>query len=105
MYEYNAVITKIVDGDTVYASVDLGFNIKIIQCFRLSRVNAPELNTMEGKQAKIYLETNILNKEVVIKTIKDRKDKYGRFLAEIFLKGLCVNDFIVCQGFAEYKKY
>ena len=28
MFEYNAVIVKIIDGDTIDAEIDLGFDIK-----------------------------------------------------------------------------
>jgi micrococcal nuclease len=46
----------------------------------------------------------------LIETLKDKKGKYGRYLAEIWLeekpgKFININDLIVKEGFAVYKKY
>jgi micrococcal nuclease len=81
-------VTKVVDGDTVYGDVDLGFNIGFKKMeFRLSGINTPETKgtTREaGLTSKKFVEDAILNKEVIIVTKKDGKEKYGRYLAEIF---------------------
>ena len=47
----------------------------------------------------------ILNKKVIVETIKDKKGKYGRYLAEIFLDDVNINDWLVINGYAEYKDY
>lgn len=57
-----------------------------------------------------FLRNLILDKEVMIQTIKDKKGKYGRFLGEIWLTNddgtiSNVNDLMVSSGFAEYKEY
>jgi len=81
-------VTKVVDGDTVYGDVDLGFNIGFKKMeFRLSGINTPETKgaTREaGLTSKKFVEDAILNKEVIIVTKKDGKEKYGRYLTEIF---------------------
>jgi micrococcal nuclease len=81
-------VTKVVDGDTVYGDVDLGFNIGFKKMeFRLSGINTPETKgaTREaGLTSKKFVEDAILNKDVIIVTKKDGKEKYGRYLAEIF---------------------
>jgi len=81
-------VTKVVDGDTVYGDVDLGFNIGFKKMeFRLSGINTPETKgaTREaGLTTKKFVEDAIVNKEVIIVTKKDGKEKYGRYLAEIF---------------------
>jgi len=50
-----------------------------------------------------------LNKKVIIQTIKDRKEKYGRYLAEIWIedkgKYINVNDLLVEKKLAKYQKY
>jgi len=50
-----------------------------------------------------------MNKKVIIQTIKDRKEKYGRYLAEVWLeenrKFINVNDLMVEKKLAVYKKY
>ena len=88
LYHYKMTVSKVVDGDTVYGDVDLGFNIGFKKMeFRLSGINTPETKgaTREaGLTSKKFVEDAILNKEVIIVTKKDGKEKYGRYLAEIF---------------------
>lgn len=112
MYQYNAKIISVYDGDTVTAEVDLGFNVTITEKFRLVRINAPEVRGEEredGLKSRDRLRELILNKNVIIKTLKDRKGKYGRYLAEIYInqddKSTNVNDWLVIENLAEYKEY
>jgi micrococcal nuclease len=112
MYEYNAKIISVYDGDTVTAEVDLGFNVTITEKFRLVRINAPEVRGEEredGLKSRDRLRELILNKSVVIKTLKDRKGKFGRYLAEIYINeddnSTNVNDWLVTENLAEYKDY
>lgn len=84
MYNYKAVVTRVVDGDTVIARVDLGFHIFITETFRLLHINAPEIvgvDKVKGLAAKTYLENLVLNKECHIATAKS--DGFRRWLADI----------------------
>jgi micrococcal nuclease len=112
MYEYKARITSIYDGDTVTAEVDLGFNVRVIEKIRLARINTPEIRGEERPQGLISrdrLRQLMLNQEVMLHTIKDKKGKYGRYLGELFITVLDVtfnvNDWLVSEGLAEYKEY
>jgi micrococcal nuclease len=112
MYEYRAKITSVYDGDTVTAEIDLGFNVKITEKIRLLRINTPEIRGEERESGLISrdrLRELILNKEVIIHTIKDKQGKYGRYLGEIFIiyndENMNVNDWLVTEGLAEYKEY
>lgn len=69
---------------------------------RLYGINAPELTSPEGKSAKAFLVALVEGKPVTLLTIKDRQEKYGRFLATIFLPGnrQSVNEQIVAAGHA-----
>ena len=101
-------VTKVVDGDTVYGDVDLGFNIGFKKMeFRLSGINTPETKgaTREaGLTSKKFVEDAILNKEVIIVTKKDGKEKYGRYLAEIFFlvgaEGISLNKTLLDKSLA-----
>lgn len=94
IYHYNAVCINIIDGDTIDCNVDLGFNIKYTARFRLLGINTPEIYgpkvKIENKEislmVKKYLESLILNTPIIIQTIKDKQDKYGRYLINIYLK-------------------
>ncbi len=48
MFEYRARLVRVVDGDTLDLTLDLGFGIIRTDRFRLFGLNAPELSTGEG---------------------------------------------------------
>ncbi|MGB9663494.1 MAG: thermonuclease family protein [Ignavibacteria bacterium] len=113
LYHYRAVVVGVYDGDTIYVDIDLGLSTWIHnEKLRLSRINAPEIKgkeRMKGLKSRNFLEGLLLNKKVIIQTIKDRKEKYGRYLAEIWIeengKFINVNDLMVEKKLAVYKKY
>ena len=102
-------VVRVVDGDTVYGDVDLGFNVgnKKME-FRLAKINTPEIKgtTREaGLTSKQYVEDKIMGKEVIIVTKKDTKEKYGRYLAEVFYKDetgnyISMNEELIQKGLA-----
>ena len=108
-YTYKAKIVSVYDGDTVTADIDLGFRIWVRgEKLRLSRINTPEVRGAErpyGLISRDWLRDLLMNQDVVIKTLKDKKGKYGRYIVEIYLDGRNVNDWLVEEGLAEYKEY
>ena len=89
IYIYKAELVRVVDGDTVDLIIDLGFDTSRKERFRLYGIDAPEMNTAEGKAAKKWLEDALMPLEAVcIQTIqletKAKRDKYGRFLAVLY---------------------
>lgn len=103
MYEYRAKIVRIVDGDTVHADVDLGFDSHQFMTLRLAGIDAPEMGTQEGKDAKEYLTLLLAptRGQVIIQTEKDRREKYGRYLATLFGGGgMDINATMVETGHA-----
>ncbi len=114
LYQYKAFVTKVYDGDTITVEIDLGFKTSVKgEKIRLNRINTPEVrgdSREEGLKSRDYLRTLILNKEILLETIKDKKVKYGRYLGEIFYKQengewLNINNHLVNKGLAEYKEY
>jgi len=89
MYEYKAKITRVVDGDTLKALVDVGFNMHHNVTLRLYGIDCPETRTKDLEEKEKGFEAknrmiNILescNYEVNIKS--HGVDKYGRCLAEV----------------------
>jgi len=89
LYTYRATVLHVVDGDTLDLSVSLGFDVTFKGRFRMAGINTPESYgpdaCAEGRAAKQYLaDTLPEGTNVVVRTTKDRKEKYGRFLAEVF---------------------
>jgi micrococcal nuclease len=89
IYIYKAELIRVVDGDTVELLIDQGFSNFTKQTMRLYGIDAPEMNTAEGKEAKAWL-IGILGPygAIYVQTIqlatKAKRDKYGRFLAVLF---------------------
>ena len=98
MYQYKASVSKVVDGDTIHALVDLGFKIYTDIIFRLADINAPEKNTDEGVVAKIALSNKLLNQSIAIDS--NGKDKYGRWIATVYLNGENINQWLMTEGYA-----
>lgn len=110
MFEYRAVVTKVYDGDTITCDVDLGFGVSLRgQTFRLAGIDAPEvkgLSRLRGLESRDYLRELILDKEVILRTRKDSKGKYGRWIATVLtLDGVTVNQKIVEDGHAIVRNY
>lgn len=104
-YVYNATIENVVDGDTVDAVVDLGFTVLVKIRFRLYGLDTMETNDKDetkralGLKAKEFLKDKLLNVKVTLKSHKT--DKYGRWLAEIYLPdGSNVNNTLLTEGLA-----
>lgn len=112
IYQYRARVVSVYDGDTLRADVDLGFFtwIKSVQ-FRLARLDTPEVRgdeRAEGLVARDRLRELVLNQEVVIET--EKKGKYGRYIAEVFLETddgslVNVNDVMLDEGLATPTDY
>jgi micrococcal nuclease len=130
MYQYNAVIRNVVDGDTIEIDIDLGLSAWVHnEKIRLYGIDTPEVYGVKkgsaewerGNQASEFVKQNLKeNSQVIIETIKDKREKYGRYLAVIYipvdqrvLAGLtdircignfyCLNDILIAKGLA--KKY
>jgi micrococcal nuclease len=104
LYNYEANVVRVVDGDTIIVDIDLGFSLTLKnQSLRLARVNAPELKGSSreaGEKTRDALIQRISNQKIQIKTHKVEKDKYGRILADVFLQGHCINDWLLLEGYA-----
>lgn len=92
MYEYNAKITRVVDGDTFDAIVDLGFYISFAIRIRLEGVDTPEtwrpVNEAEnahGEEATKFVQDLVdANPYVRIRTYKHGASMYYRYTASVF---------------------
>jgi len=109
LYTYRAFVSNVYDGDTVTLDIDLGFDISLKgQKVRLLHISAPELrgeSRPSGLMSRDALRARIANKWVVLRTERDRKEKFGRWLGEIWLEGECVNSWMLAEGHAkEYGK-
>ena len=110
MYEYKVKITRVVDGDTVDAEVDLGFDTFIKDRIRLMGLDTPESRTRNKKEkalglaAKAYLKELLKeNKgDIILRTSKEGKGKFGRILGTLLIyDGMTsVNQMLIDEGHA-----
>ena len=105
MFEYRATVLRVVDGDTVDVEIDLGLDIRHRTRLRLYGINAPEVrgpSRESGKASADALRGLIADSpDVIVQTVKDRREKYGRYLATIWAGETNVNEAMVTMGFAE----
>ena len=115
MYEYNCEILRVVDGDTVDVSIDLGIDISYKSRVRLYGIDTPESRTRDkdekarGLMSKEYLIDELSKGQVVIKTHKDKKGKFGRVLGEMYVGDrninlMMVDDFLAVEYKGQSKK-
>ena len=103
-------ITKVVDGDTIDADIDLGFDISLTKRIRLAGVDTPESRTADanekkyGLQSKEWLKHKVENAEhILIKTeLPDSTEKYGRIIGHLFVNDQesSLNDQMIVEGYA-----
>ena len=107
MYEYKAIIRRVVDGDTVDVTLDLGFNILYNSRIRLLGINTPESRTRDLEEKKRGLAAKERVKElcpvgstIMVETVKDGRDKFGRILGVLWANDVSVNELLVEEGHA-----
>lgn len=107
MYEYKAIIRRVVDGDTVDITLDLGFDILYNNRIRLYGIDTPETRTRDLEEKKLGQAAKERVRElcpvgctVMVKTTKDGRGKFGRILGEIYVGDVNVNKLLIEEGHA-----
>jgi micrococcal nuclease len=85
MYEYEAKLLRVIDGDTVDLEIDLGLDIRVKMRCRLYEINTPERGMKGFAEAKAKLEEFLKDQVITVQTIKDKKEKYGRYLVVLYV--------------------
>jgi len=116
IYRIKSVL-KVVDGDTIDAAIDLGFDISLTKRIRLAGVDTPESRTTDVKEKALGLEVKEWLKkklegqtDIIVKTeLPDSTEKYGRILGHLFIgdkevsavnKKKSVNNQMIDEGYA-----
>ena len=105
MYTYKAKLDRVVDGDTVDAYIDLGFDISVHKRIRLAGIDSPESRTRDLEEKA----RGLASKDRLIDLLKDGKfileskevGKYGRVLGTLFVEK--TNDDNLKANEQEYK--
>jgi micrococcal nuclease len=113
---YRCKITRVVDGDTVDASIDLGFKIMYADRIRLMGLDTPESRTANKREKALGLEAKVRLKEllaqaptgkrgakwVTLETTKQGTGKFGRILGTLYVGDVNVNQALVDEGHARW---
>lgn len=105
LYTYQAFVERVTDGDTLKVRIDLGFDTWVRQTLRLRAIDCPELATKSGEAAKAFVQSYIKEADRIV-VRSSWSDKYGRYLADIFLTAengeeVFLNGLLLEKGHAE----
>ena len=83
-FVYNAILERVIDGDTIDVTLDLGFSVKLHkQRVRLAGIDTPESRTRNLEEKALGLRAKNRLKELCVGAFKIQslgKGKYGRIL-------------------------
>ncbi len=115
-YVYRCVVTRVVDGDTVDADIDLGFNMIYKERIRLMGIDTPESRTRNKKEKALGLASKERIKELLkgaediggkrgkkaiyLETSKEGKGKFGRILGNLWINDKCINQVLIDENHA-----
>ena len=109
MYTYFVKsVDRVVDGDTIDISIDLGFDLTKKERVRLAGIDTPEKRTKDSKekemgyQATEFLEMHLM--EATKLTVRTEKDgKFGRMLGWLYKTDedtTSINQIMIDKGYA-----
>lgn len=117
MYEYECLIRRIVDGDTVDVDIDLGFDTWLHnQRIRLSNIDAPEVRTRDLEEKAAGLESSAFvesllpvgSKQILLsREYQAERGKYGRIIGTFRVydapadNWTTLSELMIKEGFAE----
>ena len=93
MYTYEAKLVRVVDGDTIDVTIDLGFDVSVKKRVRFEGINAPESRTRDLKEKALGLAAKdrvkaILEENSCFTLESTEIGKYGRVLGKIYVNNL-----------------
>lgn len=90
MYEYKCLTIRVIDGSTIDAEIDLGFNVLVRQRIKLHGIHCLDIRSSNEKeknlatQAKARL-AELVGKEFYCNTIMNKRGKAGRTLGHVYI--------------------
>lgn len=81
LYTYKATVKKVIDDDTLWADIDLGFRFWTERKLRLRGIDAAEIE--KGKAASDFVKRTLARVPFVVVKLSGR-DKFDRYLTDLF---------------------
>ena len=113
-YIYRGKLLRVVDGDTIDALIDVGFDIWLKKRVRFSEIDTWESRTRNLEEKKLGLAAKARTKEL-LEEVSSKPNyfrikshglgKYGRLLGEIYIQDndgqqICINKQLIKEGHA-----
>ena len=86
-YIYRCEVRHVIDGDTLVAYMDLGFDVIKEQRVRLANVAAAKPKTVAGRAAAQDVRERLARAGTVVLKTQRRNDAHGRYVAHVFYSG------------------
>jgi len=114
-YNFRVVkINKVVDGDTIDVTIDLGFDLYKKERVRIAGVDTPEKRTRDLEEKALGLDATYWMKDKLNETIKGDEEliirtelkggtgKYGRLLGWLYVgeDDISLNEKMITEGYA-----
>jgi len=107
-------INKVVDGDTIDVTIDLGFDLYKKERVRIAGVDTPEKRTRDLEEKALGLDATAWMKDKLTETIKGDEEliirtelkggtgKYGRLLGWLYVgeDDISLNEKMITEGYA-----
>ena len=107
-------INKVVDGDTIDVTIDLGFDLYKKERVRIAGVDTPEKRTRDLEEKALGLDATYWMKDKLTETIKGDEEliirtelkggtgKYGRLLGWLYVGegDISLNEQMITEGYA-----
>ena len=103
-------VGRVVDGDTIDADIDLGFDISLTKRIRLAGIDTPESRTKDLKEKELGIDAKNWLKhrledanDIIIRTeLPDSTEKYGRIIGHLYINGedTSLNNQMIAEGYA-----
>lgn len=100
IFEYDALLHRVIDGDTYVLDVDLGFRVWSRVTVRLRGLDTPELPTALGVQAMQAAALELSKGNITIQSYKDQQS-FARWIADVWVGGVLLGETLRTQGYAK----
>jgi micrococcal nuclease len=86
-YVYRGTITRVIDGDTFEALVDLGFEVHRKLTIRVRDLRCPERGTEEGRRVTFHaFALADATPRIVLRSHKDQQS-FARWICDVWMDG------------------
>ena len=114
-YNFRVIkIVKVLDGDTIDVTIDLGFDLYKKERVRIAGVDTPEKRTRDLEEKALGIDATNWLKEKLTETIKGDEEltirtelkggvgKYGRLLGWLYVgeSNISLNEQMITEGYA-----